>query len=326
MRLLVTGAAGFIGSVLCLRAAERYHKVVGLDDLSRGLNILDSTSSLRFSKHDCQGGFYEALGSVEFPGVDVVVHFAAGTGSLDRPMDELRALNVEMTKRVYEDAKALNAKVFVFPTTSLALGVPDSPYVRSKEEAFQWLLGQSRRDPMALLPLRLFNVVGAYKGCSERRKREVHIIPTMVECYKLGSRFVVNGADYGTEDGTPSRTYTNVLDVADFILEALEAHLMSRYPHPDLVYQGDGAVWVGSGHSTTTLQAYAIFTQWVGKLVMDIGPRRPYDCAELLCPSEATTAVSRVVRRPLAPAWVGIRDEAWELLGTGRVSAAGSTL
>lgn len=330
MRLIVTGAAGFIGSVLCTRAVERRHIVLGIDDLSRGLNgeNLLHRSNVHFLQHDCQGGIYEALSGMNarwglkgsrvtdssHTRVDAVVHFAAGTGSLDRPLEELRGLNVEMTKRVYGDAKALGAKVFVYPTTSLALGVPDSPYVQSKEEAFQWLLSQSRRDHMKLLPLRFFNVVGAYKGCSERRKHEVHLVPRLVDCYVKKEPFTINGSDYETVDGTPSRTYTNVLDVVDFILEVLEVYLMVGHQHPDLVYQDDGAVWVGTTHSTTTKEVYHIFQQWVGEVDMRLGPRRAFDCAALLCAPYASSSVAMVIRRPLAPAWVGIRDEALELL------------
>jgi UDP-glucose 4-epimerase len=325
VRIVVTGSAGFLGSVLCQRAHERGHHVLGLDDLSRGLNLVGATIPFRFRKHDCQGGLMEAIhstgegpryGTVE--PVHTVVHFAAGTGSLDRPYEELRALNVEMTKRVYQDAAALGAKAFVYPTTSLALEVPDSPYVRSKEEAFEWLQGAQHPFESAprLLAVRLFNVVGAYRSFTERRRREVHLIPRLVECRKTGEPFVVNGQDWETEDGTPSRDFTNVLDVVDFILTNLEYIVLGGAPHPSAVIQPDGAMWVGTGWATTARQVADIFGQWEGPVAVKAGPRRAFDCAALRCALDAPNAVRAVIGRPLAPAWVGIRDEAAALMGT----------
>lgn len=318
MRIIVTGAAGFIGSVLCRRAAELGHQVVGLDDLSRGLNVVEGVV---FAKHDCQGGLLEAQVLYK-PGLaldygrpmrpDAVVHLAAGTGSLDRPYEELVALNVEMTKRVYEDAKALGAKVFVFPTTSLALGVPDSPYVRSKEDAMRWLLEQ--RSSVQILPLRFFNVLGAYKGCTERRRNEVHIVPRLVRCFKTGEEFTINGDDYETEDGTPSRDFINVLDVVDFILVNADRAVTHGKFHAGTMLQDDRAVWLGTGWLTTAYQVAEVFRQFVGPVKLKKGPRRAFDCGSLLCATMAPASFKAVIGRPLAPAWVGIRDEAQALL------------
>jgi UDP-glucose 4-epimerase len=335
VRICVTGAAGYVGSVLTIRAAEQGHEVLALDDLSRGLNHpwlfgphshaapdgLPSRTCERIiaMQHDCRGGFVEALrsdrtrdarglrhGDLDRP-IDAVVHLAAGTGSLDRPIEELRGLNVEMTKRVWQDAKDLGAKVFVFPTTSLALAVPDSPYVRSKEEAMTWLLAQT--DGPRKVGLRFFNVAGSYKGRTEKRKHEVHLIPAMVQHYQAGEPLVINGNDYPeTEDGTPGRDFVNVLDVADAILVLLDE------PHHGVAAQNDGAIWLGTHHLTSARQVVSIFEQWVGPLETNIGPRRAFDCGALYCPPEAMRQFARLIGRPPAPAWVSVRDEVLELL------------
>jgi UDP-glucose 4-epimerase len=328
MKLIITGAAGFIGSVLSVRAVELGHRVLALDDLSRGLNSPGVKLALGeagyesyvFKRHDCQSGIGEGLDAVldwnrlDYPGIDAVVHLAAGTGSLDRPYEELLGLNVEMTKRVWQDAHDLGAKVFVFPTTSLALKVPDSPYVRSKEEAMDWLLKQEDRP--AKVPLRFFNVVGTYKGCSEKRLKEVHIVPRLVECYTKKESFVINGGHYDTADGTPSRDFTNVLDVVDAILRLTERRL-HRKPIPR---QPDGAVWLGTSWTTTALQTARIFQQWVGKVDRQLGPIRPFDTGELRCDDQAADLFADLLCRPLTPAWVGIRDEALELLNPSTLS------
>lgn len=313
MRLVITGVAGFIGAVLAQRAAELGHEVVGLDDLSRGLNrpwqepslTGSAQARIRFLRHDCRGGIGEAV--VALGGRDwrpeAVVHLAAATGSLERPLDELRALNVEMTRRVWADARALGAEVFVWPATSLALGVPDSPYVRSKEEALRWL--RSQPDRPRRVALRLFNVIGAWGGATERRQREVHLLPRLAEAAARGEPLTVYGSDYPTGDGSPSRDFVHVLDVADAVLALIEARRADR-PVP---VREDGAVWLGTGYPTTVLQAIGWFRRLVGPVAWRVGPRRPFDTAELRCPPEAAEAMARLIGRTLAPAWVGIRDE-----------------
>jgi UDP-glucose 4-epimerase len=313
MRLLITGAAGFIGSALSHIALDAGHEVIAIDDMSRGLNPFDARSVSII--HDCQGGYREALSPLAAAdrNVDAVVHLAAGTGSLDRPLNELRALNVEMTKRVYQDALDLGAKAFVFPTTSLAIEVPDSPYVISKEEAFTWLRAQVH-EQIARVPVRFFNVIGAYKGCSERRKKEVHIIPRLVDCFLNGEEFVINGDDYTeTIDHSPSRDFTNVVDVAETLLLLIQRSLnRSAVPR-----ENDGATWVGTSFTTTALEMLRQVERWTGRdtIKHKFGPRRAYDCGELVCPARAANHLSTVLRRPLTPAWVGIRDEVIELLG-----------
>jgi len=315
MKIVITGAAGFIGSVLATRANELGHTVLALDDLSRGLNKIDYVRGVTFMRHDCRAGIGEAvqharhaLTPVPFDRVDAVVHLAAGTGSLDRPLEELLALNVEMTQRVYEDACALGAKVFLFPTTSLALAAQDSPYVVSKEMAFNWLKTQTR---VPVIPLRFFNVCGAYKGMSEFRQHEVHLIPRLVECYVRKEALVINGNDYDeTFDGTPGRDFVHVLDVAETILMLL-ARAATTQEAPRVQY--DGAFWIGTGHVTSALQAHAVFQQFVGPVEVKYGPRRAYDTGSLQCPTRAIAEILRY-RRALAPWWVSIRDEVLTLL------------
>lgn len=341
MRIVVTGSAGFIGSVLTVRAAEQGHEVLALDDLSRGLNYLrpswtllptDVEQRIIGFRHDCRGGFGELLSGLNAPNydghgrnyfgdtpfsVDAVVHLAAGTGSLDRPYEELVGLNVEMTKRVWQDAKDLGAKVFAFPTTSLGTvpALAESPYVRSKEDAMQWLLAQ--RDGPMLIPLRFFNVAGAYRGRSEKRQQEVHLIPTVVECYRTGAPLTINGDDYpDTPDGTPGRDFIHVLDVVDTILKFVTWDRWSSGARKDspLPVQKDGAIWLGTGEVTSARGVLDIVAQHIGPVKHTIGPRRAFDCGALRCPWAAVDIVERVLGRPLAPAWVSITHEAEELL------------
>jgi len=296
LNLLVTGSAGFIGSCLVARATEDGHSVISLDDQSRGLNDVKSiVEDHKFIRHDCREGIAPILDEFSYSPVigarqilgnntgvpcDVVVHLAAGTGSLSRPYEELCELNIDMTKRIYADAVSRGVKVFVFPTTSLVEGVPDAPYVRSKQDAMDWLMGQN--DGINVIGLQFYNVTGAYNSFSEHRKLEVHIIPIMLEKFMNDETFIVNGGDYDTVDGTPGRDFSNVKNVCDAILTLSEIQL-SKTP-----FKMNKPIKIGTGVTTTTKQMIDMFDAYMEpkfgkKLKWEIGPRRAYDCGSLRC-------------------------------------------
>lgn len=303
---VVTGARGFLGSIFSLRAVERGHRVLALDDESRGLNPIENKIGAAYQRFDCGEGIAPALRAAGIARIDGVAHFAAATGSLERPLDELRVLNVDMTQHVYQDALTLGAKAFLWPTTSLAIGVPDSPYVLSKEEALAKLKEVDAAARISV-PLRFFNVTGAYKGLSERRKNEVHILPTMLQSYRTGAPFIINGDDYETVDGTPSRDFVNVVDVVDYLLDLAEwkiqHNVLPVQPHPK-----DGAVWLGKRRSTTVKQLVAMFEQWLGPVQTRIGPRRLFDCGALDCDVDQAAQFEQH-RGGLVPTWISVRDE-----------------
>lgn len=305
IRFVVTGARGFLGSVFSLRAIERGHTVLALDDESRGENPIEQRIGDCYRQFDCSQGIRDAVRDVTRHNVDVVVHFAAATGSLDRPLSELLELNVEMTRRVYQDALHLGAKAFLWPTTSLALGVPDSPYVESKEIALK-MLREVDADNGIATPLRFFNVAGAYKGLTELRKLEVHMLPMLVRADARREPFIINGANYDTVDGTPSRDFVHVFDVVEYLITIAEGRVggchIATPAH-------DGAIWLGKGQSTTVHEAVDIYCDATGRTVeTSVGPRRAFDCGGLTVdPVQAAQFAKK--RNGLAPAWVSIRDE-----------------
>lgn len=311
LRIVVSGSKGFVGSVFALRAIERGHDVLALDNESRGLNPIEEKIGTAYQKFDCMQGFKEAALARGWDRVDAVAHFAAATGSLERPLDELREFNVDMMLRMYEDARALDARAFLWPTTSLALGVPDSPYVMSKEEG----LAKLKEVDGAYLPLnaisipvRFFNVAGAYKGLTERRKNEVHILPVMLEAYRNRSGFTINGDDYATADGTPSRDLVHIVDVVEYLLDIAEKKV-DGWPVEQLRHPKDDAIWLGTGRSITVKQMIAAFSQWVGELPdVRIGPRRSFDCGSLHCDEDMVDQFT-IWRNGLMPTWASIRDE-----------------
>jgi UDP-glucose 4-epimerase len=289
MRILISGTRGFIGSVLMTRAKEAGHFAYGLDDYSRGLN--DTATK----KWDCRQGvkeiFDEFTVNVNEPPFDAVVHLAAGTGSLSRPYEELCELNIDMTKKIYLESVEAGIPVFAFPTTSLVEGVPDSPYVRSKQDAMDWLL--SKNDNINKIPLQFYNVTGAYNDFSEIRKLEVHIVPIMIECFMNNKPFIINGDKYDTVDGTPGRDFSNVIDVSDFILHLCRVQL-------ERPFKSGGVIKVGTGQITTALQMVEMFNEIVvprfgRKLEYEIGPERAYDCGWLRCDQPYLSIVKKPI-------------------------------
>lgn len=288
MRMIVTGACGFIGSVFMLRAHERGHQVIGIDNMTEGLNARGlRRDGLEIIQADCGAGFQfpEALKAVlqvltgVFSTLDVVAHFA--------PTD---------VAPVLEDSKKLNAAWLLCPVEHM------SDVVRVHQQS------DDKNKPM-VVPLKLYNVIGAYKGLTERRISRLTVLPALARSYATfryhQQPFTIHGNDWDTRDGTPARDYIHVLDVVDHLLDLVEGKI-ETYVMPD------GAVHFGTGRTTTVFELVEMLRQWYGRLETQIGPRLPNDFAFSRCPKEAVIELTRW--RMLAPAWVSVRDELEALL------------
>lgn len=283
MKVLVTGARGFLGSVLCARWHRSWPNmtIVGLDNGERGLN---PGEVIREDVWDITPTFLE--------GVNGIVHFAAGTGSLDRPESELVALNVTMTMRLYQAAAQAGVQWFVYPTTSLGAFIPESPYVKTKDQALR-MLHQAPAHMPTVLAFRFCNVIGEYHGCTERRKREVHILPTLVRCAREIRPFIINGRDYPTVDGTPARDFVDVVDVVDYIREIVLRHFEPGYASaqhlPEPWYGATNRIYqVASGESVSVLQLLTYFRSiWpLHEFPVFFGPERAFDTASVTQPDK----------------------------------------
>jgi UDP-glucose 4-epimerase len=234
MRVLVTGGAGFIGSVTVAQLRDRGHDVVVLDDLSRGHRDLVPAGTPVIEADVGEPDRYrDAL-----DGIDACVHFAASIEageSMTRP-EAFFSNNTAATLRLLEALIGAGIRRFVLSSTAAVYGdpvrvpiaeddptVPTNAYGASKlliEGALRWL---ARLRGMSCVALRYFNAAGATPGRGEDHHPETHLIPLMLQV-AAGRRddIAIFGTDYDTADGTCIRDYIHVSDLADAHVRAVE--------------------------------------------------------------------------------------------------------
>jgi UDP-glucose 4-epimerase len=232
MRLLVTGGAGYVGSVCAARLVEAGHDVVVLDDLSTGHR--DAVpSGCCFVQ-----GAVEDVSAILAEGFDGVLHFAARSlvgESMAQPQRYWLG-NVVATVRLLEAIREHGTPRLVFSSTAATYGEPDSvpitedavtcptnPYGATKLAIDHAISSYATAHGIAAVSLRYFNVAGAYGRYGERHTVETHLIPLILQV-ALGHReeIMVFGQDWPTADGTCIRDYIHVVDLADAHERALE--------------------------------------------------------------------------------------------------------
>ena len=294
MRVLVTGGAGYIGSVVAEALLHDGQEVTVLDDLSKGhaeavpsdalfvrQNILD-TLAVR-----------KVLGDRQ---IDAIVHMAASSlvaESVVHPSVYYRN-NVLTTLSLLEAAREAHVRKFVFSSTAAVYGeperqpieetdrmLPSNPYGETKlaiERALPWY---EAAYGIHYVSLRYFNAAGATARCGESHDPETHLIPVVLQV-AAGRRDVLPlfGDDYPTRDGTCIRDYIHIVDLA-------HAHVMALNSLRDrsAVYN----LGCGGGYSVCeVIQCAASIT---GKTIPTrVFPRRPSDPAILVASSAKIAA------------------------------------
>jgi UDP-glucose 4-epimerase len=239
VRVLVTGAAGFIGSTTAELLIDSGHDVVALDNLVRGRQE-NVPSRATFVEGDC--GDVELVTSLG--AFDACVHFAARiepAESMEYP-ETFFSNNVASSFRLLDALITTGLERFVFSSSCAVYGDqvampideeratrPHSPYGQSKrmvEEGLEWLVRQGR---LKAASLRYFNAAGGTTAHPERHTPEIHLIPIAFDA-ALGRRdhLDIFGDDYPTPDGTCVRDYIHVSDLAEahsLAIDALETRL-----------------------------------------------------------------------------------------------------
>jgi UDP-glucose 4-epimerase len=236
MRILITGGAGYIGSVIGARLLARGHAVWVYDDLSRGHAeaVPAGATLLEGDVRDAAG----LAGALREAGCEAIVHMAALAEvgeSVEQPQ-RYHDVNVGGTAAVVEAARTAGVGRLVFSSTAAVYGAPRStpieeddplapsnPYGGSKL-AGERLLEQARTSgELAFTALRYFNACGADGERGEDHDPESHLIPLALRAARDATPIRVFGTDYPTADGSCVRDYIHVVDLAEAHIAALKA-------------------------------------------------------------------------------------------------------
>ncbi|WP_380285699.1 UDP-glucose 4-epimerase GalE [Kitasatospora purpeofusca] len=232
-KYLVTGGAGYVGSVVAAHLLEAGHQVTVLDDLSTGFR-----EGVPAGAEFVEGRIQEA-GKVLDGSFDGVLHFAASSqvGESVADPEKYWRNNVAGSLELISAMRAAGVRTLVFSSTAATYGEPESvpiaetartaptnTYGATKLAVDHLITSEAVAHGLAAVSLRYFNVAGAYGAYGERHDPESHLIPLVFQA-ALGRRehIAVYGDDYPTPDGTCIRDYIHVADLADAHLLALDA-------------------------------------------------------------------------------------------------------
>lgn len=288
MHIVVTGGAGYIGSVTHRVLLDAGHDVVVLDSLVRGHEAaIDPRARLVAGSVGDRDALDEVL-----PGADAVMHLAGliEVAESQRDPGRYHRANVCEPATMLEAMTAHGVDAIVFSSTAAVYGEPEQ--VPITEDAltrpvnvygltklmFEQLLGSfESAHGLRAVRFRYFNVAGAWPDGSlgEAHEPETHILPRILGAIRDGQeRFEVFGDDYPTPDGTCVRDYIHVLDLAQAHRLALE-----RLGAGD----GGGVFNLGSGEGFSNLEVVRACSEVTGvPLEVAFGPRRPGDPARLI--------------------------------------------
>jgi UDP-glucose 4-epimerase len=292
LKILVTGGAGYIGSITAAELLAAGHEVVVIDNLYQGHRGAVPQGAA-FVQGDLRDADAVARLFREHKGIDGIMHFASYTlvgESMQKPLLYLRD-NLVAGTNLLEQAVANGVDRFILSSTANLFEepesmpiepdnriVPGSPYGESKfflERTLHWF---ERIYGLKYTCLRYFNASGDTPDRGEHHDPELHLIPVVLEV-ALGKRerVTIFGNDYPTKDGTCVRDYIHVVDLA-------QAHILAMGALDQL---GSRKYNLGNGNGFTVLEVVQAAERITGRAIAyEIGPRRPGDPAVLVASSE----------------------------------------
>jgi UDP-glucose-4-epimerase GalE len=314
MSILVTGGAGYIGSVVVDQLRARGEQVVVVDDLSRGFrDSVDEDVPLVQGPVGDPGLIREVVAEY---GVDACVHLAgliAVGESVENPVlywqrnvveslslfDTLAASGVEHA--VFSSSAAVYGNPVEVPIPETHPLRPTSPYGNTKLAVELVLEDLAAAGKLRAVALRYFNAAGATDRRRERHDPETHLIPLVLRAAATNSEIKVFGNDYPTEDGTAVRDYIHVDDL-------VSAHVLAI----DYLRDGGGpvALNLGVGHGASVREVIATAEDVTGRSIEAVdSPRRAGDPAVLV--AAATRAREALGWAPTKTNLAGIIESAW---------------
>ena len=287
MRILVTGGAGYIGSVAVHTLIEKGFDVSILDDLSSGF-VENVPSAARF----VEGSLLDEMSVLKaLDGCEAVMHFAGKSivsESVENP-DLYQRTNVDGSKILLSQMREENIKKIVFSSSAATYGnlgdfpiredsltAPTNPYGFTKLKIEELIKVESTESGLSAISLRYFNVAGSKKlesgWLAENHAPETHLIPNVLKSSDENPVSVF-GTDWPTIDGTCIRDYVHVVDLIEAHLKALNT----------LVNPGHKIFNLGSGRGFSVRDVLNAASEVLGKPIpSNDAPRRDGDPASLV--------------------------------------------
>jgi UDP-glucose 4-epimerase len=313
MKLLVTGGAGYIGSIVSRHLLEAGHEVVVLDSLERGHRAAVAPDA-RFVHVDLREA--EAVKDTVAEGFDGVLHFAALAlvgESVSHPERYYHG-NVVGTMNLLDAMRAADVRRLVFSSTCAVYGQPDevpmsesvptrptSAYGASKLAVDLMIGDYCRAHGLGAVSLRYFNVAGASADAGEDHYPETHLIPNVLRTAQGRNPHVeLFGTDYPTRDGTAVRDYIHIEDLSD-------AHLLAL----DGTVEGTHRIFnLGNGNGFSVREVIEAARTVTGcEIAVEEAPRRPGDPAALVAASDLIRA--ELGWKPRKPELETMIGDAW---------------
>ncbi|PYU69048.1 MAG: UDP-glucose 4-epimerase GalE [Acidobacteria bacterium] len=280
MNILVTGAAGYIGSICSEVLLARGMRVIALDSLVEGHRAAVLQGAV-FCQVDL-GNRAQIESVFSQHKIDAVMHFAAEAlvAKSVREPSIFYATNVACGVNLLDAVTRHGVKKFIFSSTAATYGEPEmvpipeehpkapiNPYGKSKLVFEQILADYNTYTQLKYVSLRYFNAAGASKELGEHHRIETHLIPRVLDAASGVLPYVdVFGTDYPTPDGTCVRDYIHVLDIERLSGEAFN---------------------VGNSRGFSILEVIDAAERITGrKIPRKLGPRRPGDPAVLVASKE----------------------------------------
>ena len=291
MNVLVTGGAGYIGSVICDQLIADGHRVVVYDNMAKGHRDAVSSDAVFVEADLTDVGTLEHTLSEH--DVDAVIHMAAWSlvgESMSQPLKYYRN-NLWASLGLVEAMRCSGITRIVFSSTAAVYGNPEkqpieetdetkptNPYGETKlavERALHW---HAVAHDLHYVSLRYFNAAGATPTRGERHSPETHLIPLVLQAAEANRSVAIFGDDYPTPDGTCIRDYIHVSDLA-------RAHVMALHA------LGNGlkaaTFNLGCGHGFSVRQVIEAAERVTGRSIeVEVQPRRAGDPAVLVASSE----------------------------------------
>lgn len=312
MKILVTGGAGYIGSVTTELLLDKGYEVAVFDSFERGhRDAVDPRARVIEGDLRNREDIMYAMRAVR---PDAVMHFAAFAlvgESMENPLLYFRN-NVLGGINLAEAMRASDVQTIIFSSTCATYGIPEknpmtedlpqrpaNPYGESKLQFEKILKWRDEREGTRSVFLRYFNAAGATERFGEHHDPETHLIPNVLFA-ALGKtdKVMIFGDDYDTPDGTCIRDYIHIVDLA-------EAHILA------LQKDVRGPFNLGNGDGYSVKQVIDAAREVTGRPIRtEVAPRRPGDPPRLI--ADATKAHTVLGWKPRYPDLRVIVEHAWK--------------